>query len=99
MLRELDNRNWQYAFGDGCVSQQGESLDGANVRAFECSEVEELFSLQASAGGVKTWTASGRLRDGRFFLLQSEYGDGWDVDGRVRVKFAQTKEKINETLD
>ena len=104
MLTELDNYDWQEAFG---YAGEPETHGSVNISAvpgelqhddfltpITREDVVELGAMSEGENDEQSWMCYGRVLDGRWFYLEAwcDY-TGWDCQAGGSVTFAATREE------
>jgi len=106
MLKELDNRNWYYAFeyagetaGDYSYGSPNVTSDGSCPDSiFTREDVKKIYGLREGQNDGDRWLLYGLLKDGRYFYLEAgcDY-TGWDCQAFGFARVSLTKKGIKRT--
>lgn len=103
MIKQLDDYNWEEAFGyageDGTCGQPDirEALPGSNVSLapFRREDVVKIIGLREGENDGEDWLCAGKLKDGRWFFLAAgcDY-TGWDCQASGYAAIARNKKEL-----
>lgn len=93
ILPELDDYNWEYAFG--FASPHAVAGDDSSCDPFDREDVAEICGIRDGINDESNWIVYGRLRDGRWFFLTAwcDY-TGWDCRSGGSAVVASTRSQI-----
>ena len=84
MLKELDNYDWQEAFGFAgeagtCASPSDKDVQSVDPKAnpdpFDRESVVKIYAMEEGENDEAPWRIYGKLKDGRYFYLEG--GSAW----------------------